>query len=203
MFDTNKVFLSLSGDLRISLDCDKHPWHPPLLEYVSQTEVRCWRGAPLATTHDDTSFINQVLSGSSTPSPALRTAKPTDCWRGPPAPSITWSATSSAPAEILKIMFGVPKISRCIGQTINPTTGIADGPIFLVIWDVFRPILAPNSIFLQISHATSQNDGKWRWFQIALSRRLGHFRPIFLILGPLRPLLILNVIHYNHHHNHH
>ena len=163
MFDTYKVFLSLSGDLGISLGWDNHPWHPLLLSYVSQTEVRCWRGAPLATTHDDASFINQVLCGSSTPSPSPAgwTDKPTDCWRGPPAPSTTWFATSSAPADILKIMFGAPKISRCIGQTINPTTGIADGSTFLVIWGVFRPILAPNSYFSQISHVTSQNDGKW------------------------------------------
>ena len=198
MFDTYKVFLSLSGDLGIILGWDNHPWHPPLLSYVSQTEVRCWRGAPLATTHDDASFINQVLCGSSTPSPSPAgwTDKPTDCWRGPPAPSTTWSATSSAPADILKIMFGAPKISRCIGQTINPTTGIADGSTFLVIWGVWpQTHIFHRLVMWPVKMTANRAEIRWRWFQITLSRRLGHFRPIFVILGPLRPILILNVIY--------
>ena len=41
-------------------------------------------------------------------------------------------ATSSAPAPILKIMLGAPRISRCVGQTINLIAGMADGPT--VVW---------------------------------------------------------------------
>ena len=76
--------------------------------------------------------VSQVLFNWSTPSPAGRTARPTDCQRGPPAPPATWSTTSSAPALILRIMLGAPKTRRYVGHIINLIAGWATGAI--VVW---------------------------------------------------------------------